>query len=148
MKKLLSILTILFLGISICLFTACTNGKTDKYAYVKNVEVIESDFEVTIDDIIRSFYISELFYRRSPGAIYPILNSVEPRPFHFHDGTLFTYIFNNKVESDVGLKEVAKSFIPVLEIRPGVEPLIFQVNNALIIYVADFSIKDRIASHT
>lgn len=72
---------------------------------------------------------------------------MEPRPFHYLDGTLYTYIFNNKEESDIGLNEVTESFSPLLENRPEVEPLKYQANNALIIYVPDFSIKDRMTKH-
>lgn len=147
MKKALSLLTILLLCTSIYLFIAYTNAKANQNADNKNVVVLEANYEITCDDIIKVFNITDLFYFRTYGSIYPILNNVEPRPFHYLDGALYTYIYNNKEESDIGLNEVADGYSPLLENRSGVEPLVCQANNALIIYVPDFSVKDRITKN-
>ncbi len=147
MRKFLFILTILLLCSSIYLFIAYTNAKANQNTDNENVVVLDTDYQITRDDIIDVFNITDLFYFRTYGSIYPILNNLEPRPYHYLDGTLFTYIYKNKEESDLGLNEVADSYTPLLERRPGVKPLICQANNALIIYVPEFSIKDRMAKN-
>ena len=143
-KYLLPLITLLLLGTSIYMFIAYSEEKVNQDKTNENVVILETNYKLTVDDIIDAFNITDLFYFHTYGAIYPTLNNVEPRPFHYLDGTLYTYIFNNEQESDLGLNEVTKNFSPLLENRPGIEPLIYKANNTLVVYVPGFSEKVRI----
>lgn len=143
-KYLLPLITLLLLGTSIYLFIAYSGEKANQDKTNEYVVILKNNYKLTVDDIIDAFNITDLFYFHTYGAIYPTLNNVEPRPFHYLDGTLYTYIFNSEQESNLGLDEVTKNFSPLLENQPGIEPLIYKANNALVIYVPGFSAKVRI----
>lgn len=147
MKKSLSFLAILLiLGTSVYFFYTHSGEKANQVKANENLVVLETNYKLTVEDIIDAFSITDLFYFRTYGAIYPTLNNVQPRPFHYLDGTLYTYIFNNEGESELGLNEVKKNFSPLIENRPGIDPLIYKANNALVVYVPGFSAKVRITN--
>lgn len=62
MKKFLSMLTILLLGTSIYLFIAYTDAKANQNTGNENVVVLETNYELAVDDVIKAFNITDLFY--------------------------------------------------------------------------------------
>lgn len=145
MKKILR-----FLTVSLCVFllTSCSQAQTnstDSIISDENITVMQADSVFTQKDIIDAFHITDTTYF-SKGTPFPSFNSTEPRPFGYLDGTLLTYIFENPTDCDLGLQEAKQSSVLLTFCPQDTTPLIYTANNALLIYLPDYSIQSKITS--